>query len=99
MSIAVIDYTEQERVTQKERSEAKKFIEDVVLQNLNEQNDKVLFSITDSGVFSMPEQHKITSKRINSGIVNQIFHLAKEYGISSKMIFNNQLGDMLCEFW
>lgn len=99
MSIAVIDYTEAERMTCNERSEAKKFLEDVVLPKLSDEQEKVLFSITDNGVYCMPEQAKITEKRFNSGIINQVFHLAKDYGISSKMIFNNREGDMFCEFW
>lgn len=98
MSIAVIDYSEEEMRAYEKNSRAKDFIENVILQNL-EENDKILITITDDGVICMPKQFKIAENRIESGIMAQVFHLAKRYGISSKMILANQNGDMLCEFW
>lgn len=98
MGIAVVDYTEMEMMSQKYESKAKEFIENVILRNL-EENDKILISVTDSGTTCMPMQHLITEKRVEAGIMAQIFHIAQKYGISSKMILSNTHGDMLCEFW
>lgn len=99
MSIAVINYMEEEKFSDEVGNKACEFIENMILRNLNEDNDKILFAITDEGVICMPQQCKLSNKRIDAGIINKVFHLAGRYGISSKMVFSNSHGDMLCEFW
>lgn len=99
MSIAVIDHMEEEKVLDEVGNKAREFIENMILCNLTEDNDKILFAITDEGIICMPQQRKISNKRIDAGILNQVFHLARKYGISSKMVLSNSHGDMLCEFW
>lgn len=99
MSIAVINYMEEEKFSNEAGNRAREFIENVILSNLNEDNDKILFAITDEGIIRMPQQCKLSSKRIDAGILNKVFHLAGRYGISSKMVFSNSQGDMFCEFW